>query len=135
MELSLSFHKFVQVLSIGLLAFLITPGYAQINTPCTPATLSIFTPCMNFLTNSTANGTSPTMDCCNSLKNLTSNSRDCLCLVVTGNVPFQIPINRTLAISLPRACNMPGVPLQCKGTRFLAIFCLLCIFTVIRLLT
>ncbi|KAI3827779.1 hypothetical protein L1987_01862 [Smallanthus sonchifolius] len=38
-----------------------------------------------------------------------------VCLIVTGSVPFQIPVNRTLAISLPRACRMPGVPLQCKG--------------------
>ncbi|XP_021897131.1 proline-rich receptor-like protein kinase PERK2 isoform X2 [Carica papaya] len=78
--------------------------------------LSTVTPCLNFLTNSTANGTSPTSDCCNALKSLTGNSMDCVCLVVTGNVPLTIPINRTLAISLPRACNMPGVPLQCKAS-------------------
>ncbi|KAK9933260.1 hypothetical protein M0R45_020461 [Rubus argutus] len=90
--------------------------YGQIGTPCTAATIASFSPCMNFLTNSTANGTAPTADCCNSLKNLTSTSRDCMCLIVTGNVPIQLPINRTLAISLPRACNTPGVPLQCKAT-------------------
>ncbi|XP_050371929.1 non-specific lipid transfer protein GPI-anchored 20-like isoform X2 [Argentina anserina] len=93
--------------------------YGQIGTPCTAANIASFSPCMNFLTNSTANGTggtAPTADCCNSLKNLTSTSRDCMCLIVTGSVPFQLPINRTLAISLPRACNTPGVPLQCKAT-------------------
>jgi hypothetical protein len=41
-----------------------------------------------------------------------------LCLVVTGSVPFGVPINRTLAISLPRACNVPGVPVQCEGTYY-----------------
>ncbi|KAI9195770.1 hypothetical protein LWI28_017875 [Acer negundo] len=111
MELSL---RLVPVLAIALVA-LILPVYGQINTPCTASTLAIFTPCMNFLTNSSVNGTSPSGDCCNSLKNLTSNGKDCLCLIVTGSVPFQIPINRTLAISLPSACNMPGVPLQCKA--------------------
>ncbi|KAL0348874.1 UNVERIFIED_CONTAM: hypothetical protein Sangu_1115200 [Sesamum angustifolium] len=30
-------------------------------------------------------------------------------------MPFRIPINQSLAISLPRACNMSGVPLQCKA--------------------
>ncbi|WCJ23818.1 Bifunctional inhibitor/lipid-transfer protein/seed storage 2S albumin superfamily protein [Euphorbia peplus] len=99
------------------LIFLIPPSESQISTPCTPSLLSSFTPCINFITNSTANATStPTSGCCGSLQNLTSNGRDCLCLVVTGAVPFQLPINRTLAISLPRACNMPGVPLQCKAS-------------------
>ncbi|KAK1390556.1 non-specific lipid-transfer protein-like protein [Heracleum sosnowskyi] len=95
---------------------LIVPVYGQINTACSPSMLSSFSSCMSFLTNSTVNGTSPTSDCCNSLKSITSNSTDCLCLIVTGSVPFQIPINRTLAIALPRACNMPGVPLQCKAS-------------------
>ncbi|KAK3190085.1 hypothetical protein Dsin_029646 [Dipteronia sinensis] len=112
MELSL---RLFPVLAIALVA-MILPVYGQINTPCTASTLAIFTPCMNFLTNSSVNGTLPSGDCCNSLKNLTSNSKDCLCLIVTGSVPFQIPINRTLAISLPSACNMPGVPLQCKAS-------------------
>ncbi|KAJ4722496.1 Non-specific lipid-transfer protein [Melia azedarach] len=102
---------------LTLLAFvvLMLPVYGQVNTPCTASTLTSFTPCMNFLTNSSGSGTSPTRDCCTSLRNLTSSGLDCLCLVVTGSVPFQIPINRSLAISLPRACNMPGVPVQCKG--------------------
>ncbi|CAI9775906.1 unnamed protein product [Fraxinus pennsylvanica] len=55
-------------------------------------------------------------DCCNSLKTLMSSGKDCLCLIATGSVPFNMPINRTLAISLPRACNMPSVPLQCKAS-------------------
>ncbi|KAJ1384377.1 Bifunctional inhibitor/plant lipid transfer protein/seed storage helical domain [Sesbania bispinosa] len=91
------------------------PAYAQITTPCNASMINnFFSPCMNFLTNSSANGTSPTAECCNSIKSLTSGGMDCLCLVVTGNIPFTIPINRTLAISLPRACKLPGVPVQCK---------------------
>ncbi|GKV42432.1 hypothetical protein SLEP1_g49839 [Rubroshorea leprosula] len=87
----------------------------QLNFPCTPSMLTSVTPCMNFLTNSSSNGTTPTADCCNSLKSLTSGGMGCLCLIVTGTVPFQVPINRTLAISLPRSCNMPNVPVQCKA--------------------
>jgi hypothetical protein len=94
------------------------PSYAQISTPCNPSTITtLFTPCMSFLTNSSANGTSPTTQCCTALKSLTSSGMDCLCLIVTASVPFKIPINRTLAVSLPRACNMPGVPVQCKGKK------------------
>ncbi|XP_076940537.1 non-specific lipid transfer protein GPI-anchored 20-like isoform X2 [Bidens hawaiensis] len=93
-----------------------TPTNTPINTPCSASMITSFTPCLNFLTNSTANGAStPTSGCCNSLKDLTSRSMDCLCLLVTGSVPFQIPINRTLAISLQRICRMSGVPVQCKG--------------------
>ncbi|KAJ6431458.1 hypothetical protein OIU84_018855 [Salix udensis] len=111
-----AFSRMTPFLAVAL-AVMILPVHGQINTACTTSVLATFTPCMNFLTNSTsANGTAPSADCCGSLKNLTSNGRDCFCLLVTGNIPFSIPINRTLAISLPRACNMPGVPVQCQAT-------------------
>ncbi|CAH2038845.1 unnamed protein product [Thlaspi arvense] len=86
---------------------------AQINTPCSPTMLSSVTGCMNFLTGS---GNSPTSDCCEALKSLTGTGVDCLCLIVTAGVPLNLPINRTLAISLPRACGMPGVPVKCKAS-------------------
>ncbi|KAH0913588.1 hypothetical protein HID58_036909 [Brassica napus] len=84
---------------------------AQINTPCSPTMLSSATAgCMSFLM---GGASSPTSDCCRALKTLTGTSMDCLCLIVTANVPLDLPINRTLAISLPRAC---GVPVQCKAS-------------------
>ncbi|XP_013603564.1 PREDICTED: non-specific lipid transfer protein GPI-anchored 2-like isoform X2 [Brassica oleracea var. oleracea] len=82
---------------------------AQINTPCSPTMLSSVTGCMSFLT---GGASSPTSDCCEALISLTGTGMDCLCLIVTANVPLDLPVNRTLAISLPRAC---GVPVQCKG--------------------
>lgn len=87
----------------------------QINTACTSSIISTFTPCFNYLTGSSGNGSSPTEDCCNSLKSSMSDSMDCVCLIVTGNVPVSIPFIRTLALSLPQACNT-GVPVQCSGT-------------------
>ncbi|CAJ1926158.1 unnamed protein product [Sphenostylis stenocarpa] len=109
-------ERFVQLTVVLALAMVIAaPVYAQVTTPCNASMMnSVFNPCMNFLTNSSVNGSSPSAECCNSIKSLTSDGMDCLCLIVTGNVPFSIPINRTLAISLPRACNMPRLPLQCK---------------------
>ncbi|KAF3457109.1 hypothetical protein FNV43_RR01766 [Rhamnella rubrinervis] len=96
---------------------LAVPVFGQISTPCSASVLTTsFTPCMNYLTNSSGNGGSPTAECCNSLKSLSSSGMDCLCLIVTGSVPFQIPINRSVAISLPRACKMSGVPVQCKAS-------------------
>ncbi|KAK3040559.1 hypothetical protein RJ639_029005 [Escallonia herrerae] len=115
MEARTPFSSLVSPLAI-ILVVSIMPVYGQISTPCTSTMITSFTPCMNFVTNSSTNGSSPTAACCDSLKSITSNGTDCLCLIATGSVPFQIPINRTLAISLPRACNMPGVPLQCKAS-------------------
>ncbi|CAL1396650.1 unnamed protein product [Linum trigynum] len=100
---------------LASLALLTPPAHGQITTSCSSTAIAALAPCMSFLTNSSGTGSSPTAGCCDTLKNLTGTSLDCMCLVVTGSVPFQIPINRTLAISLPRACNMPGVPLQCKA--------------------
>ncbi|WJZ90128.1 hypothetical protein VitviT2T_009296 [Vitis vinifera] len=100
-----------------LLAISVISANAQISTPCTTSMISSFTPCLNFITGSTSgNGSSPTAGCCSSLRSLTSTTMDCACLIITGSVPLQLPINRTLAISLPRACNMGSVPIQCKAS-------------------
>ncbi|KAE8677663.1 putative RNA helicase SDE3-like isoform X1 [Hibiscus syriacus] len=116
MELYKTCSRLVPLLVVAWTALLLAPVCAQsINTPCNPSVLGIgFTPCMNLLTNSSGNGSSPSAECCDSLKNLTSGGMDCLCLLLTGSVPFSLPINRTVDISLPRACNMPGVPVQCR---------------------
>lgn len=98
-----------------LLISLLLSVNGQISTPCTASMLSTFTPCLNYITGSSGNGSSPTGDCCSALKSLIPTGMDCACLLVTANVPIQLPINRTLALSLPRACKMGGVPLQCKG--------------------
>lgn len=114
MEVFKSSLCLVSTLAIALMV-VIMPVQGQISTSCSASMISSFTPCINFVTNSSGNGTSPTADCCNALRSLTSTSMDCMCLIVTGSVPFQMPINRTLAISLPRACNTASVPVQCKG--------------------
>ncbi|XP_021653929.2 non-specific lipid transfer protein GPI-anchored 16 isoform X2 [Hevea brasiliensis] len=88
----------------------------QISTPCTSSMITSFTPCINFITGSSSNGKSPTASCCNSVASLMSTGTDCACLILTASVPVQLPINRTLAISLPQACKMSSVPLQCKAS-------------------
>ncbi|GMP56371.1 hypothetical protein CsSME_00020889 [Camellia sinensis var. sinensis] len=116
MAIFVTFLRLLPTLAIALITVLIVPVHCQIQSTCTASMFSSVSPCMNFITNSTANGTSPTTDCCNSLRSLTSNGMACLCLIATGSVPFQIPINRTVAISLPRTCKMPRVPVQCKAS-------------------
>nr|GMD73016.1 classical arabinogalactan protein 9-like [Ipomoea batatas] len=106
------------VVTAGLVLILsgILRSNGQINTACTTTALSTFTPCFNYLTGSSGKGgSSPTEDCCNTLKSAMTDSIDCACLIVTGNVPVSIPFVRTLALALPQMCNA-GVPVQCKAT-------------------
>ncbi|CAK9147032.1 unnamed protein product [Ilex paraguariensis] len=99
-----------------LLVFLFSSANAQISTACTNSMITSFTPCINYITGSTSNGaSSPSADCCNSVKSLMSTSLDCACLLLIGNVPVSFPFNRSLALSLPRACH-GGVPIQCEGS-------------------
>ncbi|GAA0146909.1 hypothetical protein LIER_36411 [Lithospermum erythrorhizon] len=97
-----------------MLIFLAMPilVYGQITTLCTASLLQSFAPCTDFA--SKLGGSSPTEDCCTSLKYLMGNGTDCLCLIATGGVPFKAPINRDLTMSLPKACKMSGVPIECK---------------------
>ncbi|KAL6647927.1 hypothetical protein ACP70R_015364 [Stipagrostis hirtigluma subsp. patula] len=85
---------------------------------CTSSLVTSFTPCLNFITSSTngGGGGSPTAGCCRSLAALVNASTGCACLILTGNVPLGVPINRTLAVTLPKACNSMSVPLQCRDT-------------------
>lgn len=88
----------------------------QASTACTAALISSFTPCLNYITGSINGGGSPSADCCKAFGSVITSSTDCACLILTGSVPFSLPINRTLAISLPRVCGSTSVPLQCTGT-------------------
>lgn len=109
----------LNLVSATMLIFYVVSVNCQISTPCTVSMLTSFTPCLNFITGSTRNGaSSPSTACCDSLKSVMSSSVDCGCLLITGNVPFSLPINRTIAITLPRACNSASVPIQCKGKNF-----------------
>ncbi|KAK6130220.1 hypothetical protein DH2020_036030 [Rehmannia glutinosa] len=114
MEKFTYFPCLVLALAIALVVTVV-PVNGQSSTICTGAMLRSFSPCVNFVS-SGSNSSSPTQNCCSSLKSLMSNGQDCLCLIVTGGVPFQVPLNRNLAMSLPRACKMSGVPIECKAT-------------------
>ncbi|GJM96884.1 hypothetical protein PR202_ga13758 [Eleusine coracana subsp. coracana] len=102
-------------LALLLLLLAAAPASGQVATSCTSMLITTFTPCLNFVTGSTNGGGSPTEQCCGSLAEMVRTGADCACLILTGNVPFSLPINRTLAISLPRLCNSMSVPLKCRG--------------------
>ncbi|KAF0909390.1 hypothetical protein E2562_035830 [Oryza meyeriana var. granulata] len=109
----------VAAAAVAVLAMAVpTPVSGQaVAASCTASLITSFTPCFNFITNSSnGGGGTPTADCCQSVAAMINTSTSCACLVLTGNVPLGIPINRTLAITLPKACNSMSVPLQCKDT-------------------
>ncbi|EXB22121.1 hypothetical protein L484_002435 [Morus notabilis] len=114
MELGLKAFKSSAILWGYILVVALSMTLSVNGQICTASMVSTFTPCLNFVTGSSNNGSLPSTGCCSSLKSILSTSVDCACLLITANVPVQLPINRTLAISLPRVCNMDNVPTQCK---------------------
>ncbi|KAL8224901.1 hypothetical protein R6Q57_017458 [Mikania cordata] len=107
-------YRFLGLLNIILSVMVITVR-GQISTPCTSSMIASFVPCVNYITGSSANGGSPTAGCCKAVESLTTSGMECMCLIVTGNVPFSLPsmINQALAIQLPKASS--GVPLPPAG--------------------
>lgn len=119
----LRYYNLIASLLVFMLTFSTQPTYGQVALSCTSGLISSFTPCFNYITGSTNGGGSPTAGCCQALSAVISTSTDCACLILTGNVPLgsSLPINRTLAISLPKACkstNSSSVPLKCRGLLF-----------------
>ncbi|XP_073027079.1 non-specific lipid transfer protein GPI-anchored 16-like [Primulina eburnea] len=109
-------HSYAQSLVATLLMFLFLEANAQISTPCTGSMINSFTPCLSYVTGSSATASSPTQDCCSALESLASDSMDCACLIITGNVPVSVPfVNGNLALSLPRLCKT-SVPVKCKAS-------------------
>ncbi|KAG5002745.1 hypothetical protein JHK86_026884 [Glycine max] len=87
-----------------------------ITTPCMTSMINTITPCANFITGSINNGLTPSATCCDSFLSLITTSVDCACLLVSANVPLQIPVNRVLALFLPQACNVGQMPALCKAS-------------------
>ncbi|XP_010525212.1 PREDICTED: non-specific lipid-transfer protein-like protein At2g13820 [Tarenaya hassleriana] len=81
---------------------------------CTSVLISL-SPCLNYIT---GNSSSPSRQCCSQLANVVGSSPECLCQVLTGG-GSQLQgfnVNQTLALGLPRACNVQTPPLSsCNG--------------------
>ncbi|XP_031254953.1 non-specific lipid-transfer protein-like protein At2g13820 [Pistacia vera] len=85
---------------------------AQSNSNCNDV-LTSMAPCLNFLT---GNSSTPSNSCCSQLGAVAKSSPDCLCAALNGSVPSMgININRTIALSLPDACQVQTSSIdQCK---------------------
>ncbi|KAL1367377.1 hypothetical protein AAHE18_02G048100 [Arachis hypogaea] len=80
---------------------------------CT-STLTSLSPCLNYIMGSSS---TPSSSCCSQLSSVVKSSPQCLCSVLNGGGSnLGIPINQTLALSLPSACKVQTPPVsQCKG--------------------
>ncbi|RDX87348.1 hypothetical protein CR513_31191, partial [Mucuna pruriens] len=108
--------SFEMTLILALTVTSINLVMAQISTPCATSMINTITPCANFITGSINNGLTPSATCCESLLSLISTSVDCACLLISANVPLQLPFNRVLALFLPQACNVNQMPALCKAS-------------------
>ncbi|KVI12393.1 Bifunctional inhibitor/plant lipid transfer protein/seed storage helical domain-containing protein, partial [Cynara cardunculus var. scolymus] len=72
-------------------------------------------PCLSSVS---GNSSTPSSACCSQLSNIVQVQPQCLCSLVNGGgtANLGISINQTLALSLPRACNVQTPPVsQCNG--------------------
>ncbi|KAK7277626.1 hypothetical protein RJT34_22641 [Clitoria ternatea] len=109
------FRGFQMKVILALIITSVNLVTGQINTPCTTTMINSITQCVNFITGSTNNGATPSATCCDSLLSLVSTSVECACLVITANVPLQLPIKQALSLFLPQACNLDAMPALCKA--------------------
>ncbi|KAI3526729.1 hypothetical protein L1887_05991 [Cichorium endivia] len=104
-----------KVVSVVLAMVLIVSicGGAMAQSGCTNALMGM-SPCLNFITGNTS---TPSSSCCSQLGNLVQAQPQCLCAVLNGNgISLGISINRTLALTLPGACNVQTPPIsQCNA--------------------
>jgi hypothetical protein len=112
-------HDLLASAAVVMLALMAAaPAAGQLGGPaavsCTASLVTSFAPCLNFVTNNSA---SPTADCCRALGAVVNSSASCACLILTGSVPLGVPVNRSLAVTMPKACNTSALPLQCQGNQ------------------
>ncbi|XP_060197756.1 non-specific lipid transfer protein GPI-anchored 5-like [Lycium barbarum] len=73
-------------------------------------TLVSLSPCLNYVT---GNSSTPSSSCCTSLSSVVQSSPQCLCTLVNGGGSnLGITINQTLALGLPKACNLQTPPVS-----------------------
>ncbi|KAJ8449629.1 hypothetical protein Cgig2_005651 [Carnegiea gigantea] len=96
------------LLTVAQQAMLAGPIMAQ----CGPRLLSM-APCAPFVE---GRAPGPNLQCCESLKKVYNEQRDCLCLFLNGTALASLPINSTLALELPGLCSPQIDPSTCSAS-------------------
>lgn len=83
---------------------------------CRSAIVSL-SPCLNYVS---GNSSSPSHPCCSQLANVVRSEPRCLCVLVSGgHSSASLNINETLALGLPKACDVHTPPVsRCDGMLF-----------------
>ncbi|KAE9455010.1 hypothetical protein C3L33_13092, partial [Rhododendron williamsianum] len=82
---------------------------ARAQSGCTSVLLSL-APCLNYVTGASS---SPSPSCCSQLANVVQSQPQCLCTALSGGgSSLGISINQTLALQLPKACNVQTPPVS-----------------------
>ncbi|WCJ32434.1 Bifunctional inhibitor/lipid-transfer protein/seed storage 2S albumin superfamily protein [Euphorbia peplus] len=104
------------ILGVGTLVVLMLAGYGsatfeQDKAECVDKLVGLAT-CLSYV-GGTAKA--PTVDCCTGLKQVLTNSKKCLCILIKDrdNPNLGFKVNVTLAASLPSACKAPANLTQC----------------------
>ncbi|XP_057964811.1 non-specific lipid transfer protein GPI-anchored 5-like isoform X2 [Malania oleifera] len=88
-------------------------GGATAQSSCTSVIMGL-SPCLNYIT---GNSSTPSPSCCSQLTAAIQSQPQCLCSLLNGGgMSLGIPINQTLALALPGACNVQTPPIsQCNA--------------------
>ncbi|KAF3436271.1 hypothetical protein FNV43_RR23363 [Rhamnella rubrinervis] len=98
---------------LGVVVVVVLVGEAAAQSSCTTAITNL-SPCLNYITGSSS---TPSSSCCSQLSNVVQSSPQCLCSLLNGGAAsLGIPVNQTLALSLPGACKVRTPPItQCQA--------------------
>ncbi|XP_024968648.1 non-specific lipid transfer protein GPI-anchored 2-like [Cynara cardunculus var. scolymus] len=101
---------------MGLILILVVMPWVE--TTAQPGCMIAFIGLAPCLSSVSGNSSTPSSACCSQLSNIVQVQPQCLCSLVNGGgtANLGISINQTLALSLPRACNVQTPPVsQCNG--------------------
>uniref|UniRef100_A0A2P2P8V3 Non-specific lipid-transfer protein-like protein At2g13820 isoform X2 n=1 Tax=Rhizophora mucronata TaxID=61149 RepID=A0A2P2P8V3_RHIMU len=88
---------------------LMTIHEAMAQSSCSTALIGL-TPCLGYVS---GNSSAPSSSCCSQLASVVQSQPRCLCILVNGGgSSLGVNINQTLALSLPKACNVQTPPVS-----------------------
>ncbi|XP_022898179.1 non-specific lipid-transfer protein-like protein At2g13820 isoform X2 [Olea europaea var. sylvestris] len=105
----------VRKISLVLVLVVMLSDDTKAQSGCTTAIVGL-SPCLNYVI---GNSSTPSSSCCSQLSGVVKSQPQCLCSLLNGGAAssFGITINQTLALALPKVCNVQTPPVsRCNGT-------------------
>ncbi|XP_022898180.1 protein YLS3-like isoform X3 [Olea europaea var. sylvestris] len=105
----------VRKISLVLVLVVMLSDDTKAQSGCTTAIVGL-SPCLNYVI---GNSSTPSSSCCSQLSGVVKSQPQCLCSLLNGGAAssFGITINQTLALALPKVCNVQTPPVsRCNAT-------------------